>query len=81
MNTNNILVSSQYSDLVITECPINCDTCEQIWKNEVLCIKIICECKKCNHKKNIVLDEPCKPSNTHCRNNILNLTAEADDQI
>ena len=78
MNTNNILVSSQYSDLVITECPINCDTCQQIWKNEVLCFKIICECKKCNHKKNIVLEGPSKSSNTHHRNHILNLSLETD---
>ena len=78
MVTNNIFLSSKHSDWVITECPINCDNCQQIWKNEVLCIKIICECKKCNHKKNIVLDEPCKPSNTNYSNHILNLTAEAD---
>ena len=81
MNTNRILITPNYTDLVISECPINCDTCEQIWKNEVFYLKIICECKKCNHKKNIVLDEPYKPSNTHCRNRILNQTADADDQI
>ena len=78
MNTNNILESSRYSDLVITECPINCANCQQIWKNEVLCIKIICECKKCNHKKNIVLDGRGKSPNTHCSNQILDLAIEAD---
>jgi hypothetical protein len=81
LNANKILASQNYTSLIVTECPINCDTCQQIWNNEVFCIKIICDCKKCKHKKNIVLDEPCKLSNTHCRNQILNQTAEADDQI
>ena len=74
MNANKILISPHYTNLVITECPKNCDTCEQMWKNEVLCIKIICQCKKCNHKKNIVLDGPGKSSNTHPRIHILNLS-------
>ena len=78
MNANKILISPHYTNLVITDCPINCDTCEQMWKNEVLCIKIICQCKKCNHKKNIVLDGPEKSSNTHCSNQILNLAKDAD---
>ena len=46
-----ILVSINYLDLVITECPINCDTCQQIWKNEVFCIKIICNAKNVIIKK------------------------------
>lgn len=78
MNTKNICLSSEYSEWIITECPMNCNNCQQIWKNEFLCIKIICECKKCNHKKNIVLGGRGKSSNTHCSNQLLNLAKDAD---
>jgi hypothetical protein len=57
------------------------DLCKHEWINKNIKHIIVYKFKKYNHKKNIVLDEPCKPSNTHCRNHILNLTAEADDQI
>jgi hypothetical protein len=78
LNTTKILGSPNYTSLVITECPINCDTCQQIWKNKVFCIRIICECKKCNHKKNIVLDGLGISSNTYCSNQVLNLARDAD---
>lgn len=40
-------------DLIITECPLNCKGCNQIWVNEFIGNRIICICKKCNHNKTI----------------------------
>ena len=55
--------------------------CSHQWEGFGFNVICTCNCHKEIDEKNIVLDEPCKPSNTHCRNHILNLTAEADDQI
>ena len=57
------------------------NNCSKQWKGLGFTVICTCPCHIKFNKKNIVLDEPCKSSNTHCRNHILNLTEEADDQI
>ena len=59
----------------------NHSSCSHQWEGFGFNVICICNCHKEIDKKNIVLDEPCKHSNTYCRNPIFNLTAEADDQI
>ncbi len=42
-----------YPDIVLYLCPFECDgkICEQEWINEQLDNKIICRCRKCDHKE------------------------------
>jgi hypothetical protein len=54
------------------------NNCSKQWKGFGFTIICTCNCHKEIYEKNIVLDEPCKPSNTYCSNHILNLTAEAE---
>jgi hypothetical protein len=53
--------------------------CSNKWIGLGFTVTCICNCHKEIDKENIVLDEPCKPSNTHCRNHILNLRAAKTD--
>ena len=54
------------------------NSCSNKWIGLGFTVTCTCNCHKEIDKKNIVLDEPCKPSNTNYSNHILNLTAEAD---
>ena len=56
-------------------------SCNHQWEGFGFNVICICNCHKEIDEKNIVLDEPCKTSNTQCMNHILNPTAEAEDQI
>ena len=56
------------------------NNCSNKWIGLGFTVTCTCNCHNDVDKKNIVLDEPSKPSNTHCRNQILNLTAKADEQ-
>ncbi len=42
-----------YPDIILYSCPFECNDkiCEQEWMNKQLGNKIICKCKKCDHKK------------------------------
>ena len=70
---------NQYShilpDLIVNICPLGCDgKCAEIWINETIGHKIICNCIKCGHnnKKDKALAEVVGPET----NAIVSLTQE-----
>ena len=54
------------------------NNCSNKWIGLGFTVTCTCNCHKEIHEKNIVLDEPCKLSNTQCSNQILNLAEDAD---
>ena len=71
--------SNQNTNWTLYNCPFeHGNECKQEWINKYVNHIIVCKCKKCNHKKNMVLDGPDKSSNTHCSNHILNPAIEAE---
>ena len=54
------------------------NNCSNIWNGLGFTVTCTCNCHKEIDKKNIVLDGPGKSSNTHRRNDILNLSLETD---
>ena len=67
-------------DFISKECKNNGHfLCSRQWEGFGFTIICSCNCHKEIDEKNIVLDEPCKPSNIHCMNHILNLSVEGDD--
>ena len=57
------------------------NNCSKKWIGLGFTVSCTCNCHNEINKKNIVLDGRGKSSNTYCSNQVLNLTAEVDDQI
>lgn len=54
------------------------NNCSKKWKGLGFTVLCTCNCHIKLDEKNIVLDGPSKSSNTHRRNDILNLSLETD---
>ena len=52
--------------------------CSGKWIGLGFTITCTCNCHKEIYEKNIVLDGPSKSSNTHCSNQVLSLSKDAD---
>ena len=66
-------------DFIGKECKnSNHFSCNHQWEGFGFNVICSCNCHKEIDEKNIVLDGPCKSSNTHCSNQILNLAKDAD---
>jgi len=76
---------NQYShilpDLIVNICPLGCDRkCAEIWINETIGHKIICNCIKCGHnnKKCKALAEVMGPE-TNARTSLTQEPTQDDD--
>jgi hypothetical protein len=40
-----------YPDLIVDQCPIDCENCGEIYVNDQIGHRIVCRCIRCNHNK------------------------------